>query len=176
MIKYIALFRGINVGGNNVIPMSELKELLSKCNFEDVKTYIQSGNVVFSTAITDWKIIERKIKQAVEAKNNFKPDVIVIDSNKLEKMIEENPFPCDNGKLLHFFILKSSPDNPDLQELESLKTNGEEFLLLKDIFYLYAPNGIGRSKLASSIEKSLGVSLTARNWNTINKLSSMVNE
>jgi uncharacterized protein (DUF1697 family) len=80
------------------------------------------------------------------------------------------------GKSLHFFFLASTPAKPDLDALAKLKSSSEEFKLGKNVFYLHAPDGIGRSKLAAKVEKALGVPATARNWNTVSKLMVMVHQ
>jgi uncharacterized protein (DUF1697 family) len=92
----------------------------------------------------------------------------------LQDAIDNNPFKTKEGKILHFFFLESHPHKPDLDSLKAVKSKSEEFELKKNIFYLYAPDGIGRSTLAAKVEKSLGVAVTARNWNTVNRLTSMV--
>ena len=96
---------------------------------------------------------------------------------EFEEAIHNNPFPQveDFPKTLHLGFLVHEPMNPKLHELEQLKDHGEEFLLKGKVFYLHAPEGIGRSKLAEKIEKYLGVALTMRNWNTVMKLSEFLN-
>lgn len=174
MNKYIALFRGINVGGKNILPMNELVEILESMGFENVQTYIQSGNVVFQSRKKAGSKDAADISNRVLEKKGFEPSVLLLGEKDLQNAIANNPFPTDSGKALHFFFMKSLPEEPDIQKLESLKTDSEEIALHAGVFYLYAPEGIGRSKLAANVEKALGVPGTARNWNTVNKLMSMV--
>ncbi len=129
----IALFRGINVGGNNLLPMKELRAVLEDLGMEDVRTYIQSGNAVFRTT-------------------------------------EDEP------KSLHVFFLESTPENPDLDGIETLKQESERYHLDGRVFYLHAPEGIGRSKLSARVERLVGVPVTARNWRTVSRIAEMAEE
>jgi len=176
MKTYIALFRGINVGGIHILPMKDLVKILEDLGCSQVKIYIQSGNVVFTTEENNRKSLAENISQGIEGKFNFKPKVLLLEAAELEEAINKNPFPTENGKALQFSFLESIPESPDLEALTAIKTDIEEFKLHKNMFYLYAPDGIGRSKLAANVEKYLGVELTARNWNTVNKLSEIVSK
>lgn len=173
MSRYIALFRGINVGGNNVLPMGELVTILETIGYEDVHTYIQSGNAVFSSGKKIGAEDATEIGREIYRKMGFAPKVILLSVKQLQNAINANPFPTDDGKALHLFFLESLPERPDIEKLQSLKAKSEEFALDGKVFYLYAPEGVGRSKLAAAVEKSIGVPLTARNWNTVRKLATM---
>ena len=174
MHNYVALFRGINVGGNNVLPMKDLKQIMTDLNYQNVATYIQSGNVVFSATNPMTAAAEAKLSNAIEVHKGFSPTILFKDAQSFLQAIEQNPYPTDDGKILHFFFLKSAASDANLDKLTALKGAGEQFKLTADVFYLYAPNGIGRSKLAAGAEKALGVSVTARNWNTVAKLEAML--
>jgi len=176
MHRFIALFRGINVGGNNILPMKDLTKLLEDLGCSQVKTYIQSGNVVFQTAENDRTELAEKISRGIEEHFQFKPNVLLLKSSEFEEVITNNPFPTEVGKTLHFFFLESSPKSPDLDGINAIKANSEDFKLHNTIFYLYAPDGIGRSNLAAKVEQKLGVPVTARNWNTVSKLFEMVKQ
>lgn len=179
MNTYIALFRGINVGGKNILPMKDLVVILENMGCKHVKTYIQSGNVVFQNRETQSDKIAREIGSEIAKWHGFEPTVLLLKKAELQLAIENNPFDTNSfenkqGKALHFFFLESYPKDADLKRLEAVKAKSEKFELVNNVFYLYAPDGIGRSKLAAKVEKSLGVAVTARNWNTVNKLLSMV--
>lgn len=176
MNTYIALFRGINVGGKNILPMKGLVEILDDMGCEDIKTYIQSGNVVFRIKQENQKKIAEEISQKILGNFDFEPKVLLLELADLHAAIDNNPFETKDGKALHFFFLASHPEAPDLEQLVAVKSNSEEFKLVRNIFYLYAPDGIGRSKLAAKVEHCLGVPVTARNWNTISKLISIVDK
>ncbi|NOX69354.1 MAG: DUF1697 domain-containing protein [Gammaproteobacteria bacterium] len=175
MTTWIALFRGINVGGNNILPMKELTSLLLDMDFENVRTYIQSGNVVFRSGDSDRPDIASRISNAVEERYGFRIRILIVSETDFQRAIEENPFPIaiDHPKTLHLFFLAATPETPDLAALNNLKLAEESFVLNERMFYLHAPQGIGRSKLAQRAEKLLGVPATARNWRTVGKIAEM---
>lgn len=172
---YIALLRGINVGRTRSLPMKDLVRILEGMGFENVQTYIQSGNVVFRSAQECSEREAADISDAVMAEFGFRPDVMILEASDLAGAAERNPFPTDEGKFLHFFFLQSDPKAPELDALEAISTDTERFRLDGRVFYLFAPDGIGRSKLAERVERCLGVPATARNLNTVNKLLEMAN-
>lgn len=170
MKTWIALLRGINVGGKHILPMKELIALMETNGFSNVKTYIQSGNVVFQH--------EREggdqIAELIEGKFGFKPSVFVLREDELKAAAANSPFQTDIGKTLHFFFCDRVPEI-DYDFLDSLKTESEAYQLVDKVFYLYAPDGIGRSKLAEKMPRAFkGTTMTARNLNTINKLLTMI--
>ncbi len=171
----IALFRGINVGGNNKLPMKELVAVLEGLGLQGIKTYIQSGNVVFRSKATDTQLATR-IAAAIKKSHGFEPKVLLLDAGRLEKAIKANPFPEGEGEgnTLHFNFLESIPSKPDLARIEKVRAASERWQLEGDVFYLHAPDGIGRSKLASGMERLLGVPMTGRNWNTVRKLKELI--
>jgi uncharacterized protein (DUF1697 family) len=178
MQTFIALFRGINVGGNTILPMRDLVGVLEGLGLENVKTYIQSGNMVFQSAPTNAADLSRKISAAIEKAHGLSPQVLLLGLKELEVAIAANPFPQGEGepKSLHLFFLDGVPRQPDLETLANIKTKSEQFKLINKVFYLYAPDGIGRSKLAARVEKALGVMVTARNWRTVNEVMSIARE
>ena len=178
MKTYIALFRGINVGGNNVLPMKELVARLESIGAQNVKTYIQSGNAVFQSQETNASLLSNKISAAIKKSHGFEPQVFLLKLEDMEKVVDANPFPEAESepKTLHVHFLASMPKNPDLGALESIKSGRERFALKDGVFYLHAPDGIGRSKLASNAEKLLGVSMTGRNWRTVCKVMAMAKQ
>jgi uncharacterized protein (DUF1697 family) len=175
MQTYIALFRGINVGGKHSLPMKELASLFETWGAENVKTYIQSGNVVFHIAPKRVSSLTGQLKSEILERYGFNPNIVVIDRAEIESVIANNPFPEAEAdpSSLHVGFLASEPVNPNLEKLESLKKSSERYCLLGKSFYLYAPEGVGRSKLAASSEKLLGTPMTDRNWKTVCKLREM---
>ena len=171
----IALFRGINVGGRNSLPMKALSTLLESLGCSDVKTYIQSGNVVFEHPSSESKKLSRDIGAAIDSEFGFLPKVLILTAAELQHAVDDNPFAdaTTEPKTLHLWFLAGQPKNTDLASIESLKSASESFVLADRVFYLHAPDGIGRSKLAASVEKLLGVATTGRNWRTVNKILEM---
>jgi uncharacterized protein (DUF1697 family) len=178
MRTLIALLRGINVGGKNALLMKELTANLSNLGLQDIKTYIQSGNVVFRTAAKDTAALAKKISSEIKRHRGIEPQVVVLSRSQLEKIIASNPFPEAEREpnTLHVNFLSATPTNPNLAEMERVRGKRERFVLQRDAFYLHAPDGIGRSKLAARTEKLLGVSLTSRNWRTVCKIAEMARE
>ncbi len=178
MNTYIGLLRGINVGGRNKLPMKELIVLLEDLGCQNVRTYIQSGNVVFQSADPNPEDLARQIGQAIKSRNGFEPQVLLLTAEDLAQAIATNPFPEaeTEPKTLHFGFLDSVPTAPNMEKLESLKTPTERFRLIHKVFYLHAPDGIGRSKLSARSERLLGVAMTGRNWRTVCKIRELAKE
>ncbi len=176
MNTYIALFRGINVGGHNRLPMKELRSLMQDLGYHNVESYIQTGNVVFQTEENNIPKLSGDITAAVKKNDGFEPYVLVLTLEELKEAIESNPFPEaeSNPKSLHLNFLISEPSDPDLESLKNYKKESERFKLIDKVFYLHAPDGIGRSKLAGKTERLVGVSMTGRNWRTVQRIMEMV--
>jgi len=178
MTTYIALLRGINVGGKNILPIKELASVLESIGLENVHTYIQSGNVVFQSATTDANKLSQAIKNAVGESHGLSPEVLVLSIDELRDAIASCPYTDGerDPKTLHFSFLASIPSDPDLDRLEVIRSPSERFQLAGPVFYLHAPEGIGRSKLAANVERAIGVTATGRNWRTVTKLMSMAED
>jgi uncharacterized protein (DUF1697 family) len=174
MTIHVALFRGINVGGKHILPMQDLRDLLAELGCEDVRTYIQSGNAVFSTS-DDRISLSAKITSTIEERFGFAPQVLLLTVERLAAIASENPYPEAEAtpKFLHVWFLTEKAGNPDIDAMNSIKAENERFTLTDDALYLHAPDGIGRSCLAAKIDRHLGVSTTARNWRTVMKLLDM---
>jgi uncharacterized protein (DUF1697 family) len=175
----IALLRGINVGGKNLLPMKELVAMLGDLGAHNVKTYIQSGNAVFVWKGKDTSQLSNRITAEIKKRRGFDPHVLLLEIEDLESVIQQNPFPAEaeaDPKALHAGFLAATPKHPDLKTLESLKSNSERFRLVDSVFYLHAPEGVGRSKLAARAERLLGVPMTDRNWRTVRTLWQMAQE
>ncbi len=178
MKTYIALLRGINVGGKNVLPMKDLVAALESLGARNVRTFIQSGNAVFETEGKDTSRLSNKISAEIKKRRGFEPYILLLEPQDIERVITENPFPEaeTDPKALHVCFLTSTPANPDLKTLASFKKESERFSLKDTAFYLYAPEGVGRSKLAANAERLLGAPMTDRNWQTVCKIRDMARE
>lgn len=165
---YVALLRGVNVGGKNALPMAELREALRSLGARRVETYLQSGNAVFRRA-GDAGELPRRLAEAIRARRGFTPQVLLLGREELGALLAANPFPEAEAepKTLHLYVLEAPPAAPDLEALRRLARPSERFRLVGRAFYLHAPEGVGRSKLAAQAERRLGVSATARNWRTM---------
>lgn len=157
------------MGGHNIIPMKELTALLENLGLQDVKTYIQSGNAVFRAEEKDKSRLSVDISDAIEKSRGFRPQTLVLEDGELKKAIDNNPFPEAEGNPspVALSFLFSASAEPDLKTLESVRAESEKFKLIDNVFYMYAPDGFGRSKLAARIEKCLGVPVTGRSLRTV---------
>jgi uncharacterized protein (DUF1697 family) len=171
MTIYVALFRGINVGGKHILPMQDLRDLLAELGYKNVQTYIQSGNAVFSSAANATEL-SGEIRDAIEAQFGFAPQVLLLTVERFAAIASANPYPEAEAvpKFLHVSFLTEKAGNADVDAMNALKAESERFTLTDDALYLHAPDGIARSRLAAKIDRHLGVSSTSRNWRTVSKL------
>lgn len=178
MNTFIVFFRGINVGGHRGLLMKDLRAVLGRLGLQNVKTYLQSGNAVFQSSTCDRRKLSHEIGLAIHESHHFIPEVFVLSVEDLRAAIASNPFPegASDPKSLHLSWLRSRAVEPDLEKLESLRSGSEKYELVDRVFYLHAPDGIGRSKLAANVEKVLGVGMTGRNWRTVNAVLSIALE
>lgn len=178
MSMFVSLFRGINVGGNRIVPMKDLKELYASLDFKDVVTYIQSGNVVCSGNDTDMALISQRIEESFAAKFGFHSNVIVRAAAEIQEIIEHNPFqdqPEKESKRLLVLFLATQPASTALEDIHQAYTGPEELFLIGRELYIYYPDGMGRSKLSHTLlEKKLKTAGTGRNWNTVLQLQKLV--
>lgn len=176
MKTWIALLRGVNVVGANQVPMKALAAAFNRAGFYAVRTYIQSGNIVFQSQRGTALTLRIRISRLILEEFGFEPRVMVISGEELAAAVRGNPFPDadENHKWLHLYFLAESPKNPDLASLARLDAAREQFALKGGIFYLYTPDGFADSVLRSRIERCLGVAATARNWRTANELLKML--
>jgi uncharacterized protein (DUF1697 family) len=177
MPVYIAMLRGINVLGRNVIRMAELKEFFDSLGFHQCQTYIQSGNVVFKTSRNSTAALSKKIEAKIAERFGFRPSIITLTAEEMASVVERNPFmkmkSIDVTKL-HVTFLSAEPDAEALKTLEPLAIRPEAFRSSGCAIYLYCPNGYGETKLGNNtLERRLKVTATTRNWNTVNKLCGM---
>ena len=175
-MKWIVLLRGVNVGGKGKLPMKELREKMAARSFcQDVSTYIQSGNIVLKSSLTDAGEVASSVRSLIEQEFGFAPETVALSVSDFERAAARNPYKDEEStpKFLHLYFLDEQPTEPDLKRLEDRQAKTESFTLGSKVLYLHAPDGIGRSKLAADVEKALGVAATARNWNSVSKLLEM---
>ena len=171
MQTWIALIRGINVGGRHIVPMKELRAALASHGYQNVRTYIQSGNVVYEHP----GMPDSSIEEIIETHFHFTPDVFYLTEADFKRSAANCPFETDIGKTVHFFFCKGDTGQIDSELLEELRSATEEYALVENVFYLHAPDGIGRSKLVVKIDRAFkGLSTTGRNLNTINKIIQLI--
>jgi len=175
MKTYVAILRGINVSGKNTILMADLKVLFEHLNFENVNTYIQSGNVTFKSGekIAESEIAKR-IENAIHETFDLKVPVIVFTADELKATIESNPFVSERNidkDKLHVTFLSENPAPEELKEMESFDFSTDRFTIEGKQVYLHIPGSYGETKLSNKFfENKLKVVATTRNWKTVNKL------
>ena len=178
MKNYISLLRGINVSGQKKIKMEELRALYEGLGFENVQSYIQSGNVLFSGTETKISVLTKKIVEAIQHKYGFEVELFITSKKELKAIISKNPFIKNEDidiKALYVSFLSDKPDAALVKTLDPFKAPEEAFIIDKQSIYLYLANGAGRTKLTNNLfERKLKLSATTRNWRTVNKLLDMV--
>jgi uncharacterized protein (DUF1697 family) len=177
MTTYICILRGINVGGNRMIKMDALRQLMSELGCSNVKTYIQSGNVVFQSEATEESILTQKISEAVTAKFGFEVPVLIINATEWAEILAKNPFLQDKSKdeaFFHITFLAAVPTEENKEKIKAGKSQDDDFYILDKAVYLYCPIGYSNSKLTNSfLENKLKTTATTRNWKTCKELLSM---
>lgn len=173
-MKHLALLRGINVSGHNMIKMDTLKSLLENIGFQNIETYIQSGNVFLETTEENPSGIGFTIKQEIYKQLGFDVPVIVISKSDLEKCLTNNPFFKDKNidtKKLYVAFISKELNNNALNDLKISQFKPDEAFIDGNKIYMKLETGAGSTKLTQKyIEKKLNVTATTRNWNTVNKL------
>jgi len=173
METYIAILRGVNVGGKT-LKMADLRTKIERLGFENVSTYIQSGNILFKYRKEKNEVLEQKIKDFILADFNLDVPVVILTLKKLERIIKCNPFPKQNEKdiaFMHVTFLQTKPEFFDEQLILARRTGDEEIVFTDEAVYLYCPNGYGTSKLTNNLfESKMKVAATTRNWKTTLKL------
>ncbi|MFI8347339.1 DUF1697 domain-containing protein [Streptomyces sp. NPDC085596] len=172
---YAALLRGINVGGNKKLPMADLRTLLTELGHGDVRTHLQSGQAVFTASQGDEVHLAGELSTAIEKRFGFSVEVIVRDHAYLAAVADACPFPADEleAKQLHVTYFSAPVDAERFAGIDTAARLPEEFRLGDRCLYLYAPDGLGRSKLGEELGRpriTKGLIATTRNWNTVRKL------
>ncbi|MBA2681771.1 MAG: DUF1697 domain-containing protein [Ktedonobacteraceae bacterium] len=178
IVPYVSLFRGINVGGHHKIRMDDLKKVHEDLGLRDVVSYIQSGNVVFKSNAIDIEEIRIQIKESVARTFGFSVEVMIRTAGELREIIAKNPFagrPDKESKWIAVFFLAAHPSDAAQEDLLKSYTGPEEIFILGQEAHIYYPDGMGRSKLNNSLlEKKLKTAGTARNWNTVLQLQTLM--
>lgn len=174
MTTYIVLLKGINVGGHKKVPMADLRELLTKSGFENVQTYIQSGNVIIESSEENSRKIESIIKDAIVKQFGFEVSVLVKKRKDVGRIFNDCPFSEDKKKTSYFVMLHETPDAQLVNVASEKIYKGEEYQIINDCIYFYCETGFGQAKFnVNFFERKLKTFATARNYNTMVKLLSL---
>jgi uncharacterized protein (DUF1697 family) len=175
-MRYAALLRGINVGGNKKIAMAELRELLAGLGYADITTYLQSGNAVFSSPLRDQQELADAIAAAVAEQLGVSIRVVVRTGDELAAALRSSPLPGEPENPSRFFVafLSAPPAPARIEALAAQSFGPDRVWVSGQEAYLWCPNGASQTDLTNAfLEKSLGVSATSRNWNTVTKLAGL---
>ena len=165
---YIALLRGINVGGK-VLKMADLRAAVQALGFADVQTYLQSGNMVFCAAKADNATLAGRISEAIRDHAAMDVTIMVRNAAEWKAIAAANPYPQakEFPKTVHTFILDQQPEPARIEALKAKEAGREEWQIVDGTLYLHTPDGFGKSVLGNIVERILKVPMTARNWNTV---------
>ena len=175
-MRYVALLRGINVGGNTMIKMEELRKTFEALRFENVKTYINSGNIAFDTAESNEAGLVSKVESAIKSDFGRPFQVMIRQQKEIRKILDSNPFKGEfqSHKEMHVLFLKEKMPSEKQDQLLAAATSPERFAVIGREIYCHLPAGVAESLLGKGfIEKKLKVAVTARNWRTVEKLGEL---
>jgi uncharacterized protein (DUF1697 family) len=184
---HVALLRGINVGGRRAVAMADLREVVGALGHENVSTYIQSGNVLFTTHRTDSRAMALELEEAIATELGVATRAIVLSRGELEQVIRSNPYPGEaNPKSVHVLFLDQDPGPEllrlvaDAQSQAAAKGSRDSAGIVGRTIFLHTPDGYGRSQLAARLAQGTsgrsGPAATARNWATVSKLLALCEE
>lgn len=174
MSVVISMLRGVNVGGHNKIKMEELRALYKLLKLRDAQTHVQSGNVIFKTDERDIGVLTKRIQSGIERKFGFRPEVIARSCKEMRAVVAKNPFAARRGidpsRLLVTF-LAGEPAREAVEELMRIEMEPEEWRIEGRELFVYYPNGMARPTVPwVKVEKTLRISGTGRNWNSVTKM------
>jgi uncharacterized protein (DUF1697 family) len=175
----LAMLRGINVSGQKKVPMLQLKAMFEDLKFKNVRTYIQSGNVIFESKETNEAALSKKISKKILEEFGFEVSVVVRTADELLSVIKKNPFIKEKNVLLdrlYISFLSEAPVKENLEKIRLPEGTTDRFVIAGKEVYLYCPGGYGETKLSNNFfENKLKVVATTRNWKTTNTLLEMMN-
>ncbi len=180
MKKFIAFLRGVNVGGSKVIKMKDLAEIFTSFGFKNVKTFIQSGNVIFESSQTDIEKVKIKIEKGLKKSLGYSVDVVLRTPEEMLNIIKANPFKkeiTEPNIKLYVMFLSQQPDNKIKQAVKSYDNELETFRIKNcEVYVLIRKNDIQKTVFSTNfLEKKLGLIGTTRNWNSVNKILQLTN-
>jgi uncharacterized protein (DUF1697 family) len=173
MPRYVALLRGINVGGKHPVPMAKLRALCESLDLTDVSTYIQSGNVVFASKRA---ITPAAFEKVLRSEFGFEIPVVLRTEAELARVIKGDPFPKADRSNLHVGFMAKKPTAAAVKQIDHDRFLPEEVVVKGCEIYFNLPNGMGRAKLPGAVDRALKLPTTVRNWNTVTKLLALLDD
>jgi len=168
--RYVGLLRGVNVGGRNKVSMAELRALVESLGYREVRTFIQSGNVIFAA---DGPVTAKALESAIAVKFNISVAVVLRTPGELEQVLRENPFTGADPSNLHVGFMTQRPSAEVVAALDHDRFLPELFAVIGAELYLWLPDGMARTKLPGYLDRQLRTPTTIRNWRTLNKLAEL---
>ena len=177
MKTYVSILRGINVSGKNLIKMNDLQRMYESFGFQNIKTYIQSGNVVFRSEEINLEELELRISDEILKRFTFNVPVLVREASELKNILARNPYINeikDDLSKLHITFLSKSPEKQFKESIENNSYLPDKYVIMERTIYLFCPNGYGNTKLSNNFfENKLKVKATTRNLRTLTELVKM---
>jgi len=171
MPRYVALLRGINVGGKHPVPMAKLRARCESLGFRDVATYIQSGNIVFTATKP---VTTAAFEKSLRSEFGFEIPVVLRTASELARVIKGDPFPKADRSEVHVGFMATKPTAAAIKGIDHDRFLPEEVVVKGSEVYYRLPNGMGRAKLPLHVDRQLKIPTTVRNWNTVTKLLSLL--
>ncbi len=175
--RYVCLLRGINVGGHNKLRMKELEEAFRNLGFDNVSSYIRSGNLVFTAPGDETtESLELKIESEIRDRFGYEVPAITISSRDFDRAVKNLPFSAEEEEKSVLVFLSGDASSEWAERARPKIAQDERFDLQENVAYLYTPNGLSKSKAAESLlsRPRVGVKATMRNWRTVNKILEML--
>jgi len=173
MPRYVALLRGVNVGGKHSVPMAKLRAEFESLGHTDVATYIQSGNVVFTTKRA---VTPAALEKALASKFGFAIPVVLRTRPELARIVKGDPFTKADRAKVHVGFMAKKPTAAAVKAVDAERFAPEELKVKGCEIYYHLPNGMGRAKLPVAVDRALKIPTTVRNWNTVTKLLTLLQD
>lgn len=170
MSTYVALLRGVNVAGNNKLPMADLRAHFESLGFDNVRTFIQSGNVIFETPLTP---TNQQIEASIEDRFAISTKIALRTPHELQRVVTQVPSSMTEVGKLYVGFFATKPASADVVHLDHERFLPEQFSVSGHEIYMFLPNGMGQTKLPDYLNRRLKVSITFRNWNTVTRMLTM---
>jgi uncharacterized protein (DUF1697 family) len=177
--RYVALLRAVNVGGHTPIRMADLRRQCEACGLADVTTYIQTGNVVFSSDEPDPDSLRRRLAEQLALSLGYRGLVFILSADELAQAVAANPFDperLDREQACHLMFLSAEPDAPHRESLLALQGEDYRFAVRDKVLYYAYPRALAGRRRSIDLEKILGVAGTARSWKVVAKLSELARQ
>ena len=175
--SYVALLRGINVGGKNKLPMDTLRSLVEECGGRNVRSYIQSGNVVFTSSPAVASKMPNALQARIASDCSLNVPVVVRSRTEIAEVVKEGPFhsKAPEIKFVHVMFLADTPSSSQIETIDESRFPGDVFAVIGNRIHVWFPNGTARSKFtAAYIDRVLQTTSTMRNWNTVCAIANLL--